>query len=95
MGESLALEEALVSEQAAVGSPASLLPPLTTVPLFLRVGGEDVHLVLRTLFALMSALLAHGSDEKLLDIKFGRSGLGSVMFVSRDEALGGSGLQLH
>ena len=76
-------------------SPASLLPPLAAELLSLRMGGEDVHLVLRAFFALMSELLGDGSWEKLLDIMFARFGSASVMFASHDEAVGGSRLQLH
>lgn len=42
IGESVDLDEALVSAE----SPAMLLPPLAAEPLSLRLGGEDVHLVL-------------------------------------------------
>lgn len=43
----------------AVESPIKLVPPL-----FLRLGGEDVHLVLRTVLVLGSVLEGKGSELK-------------------------------
>lgn len=90
MGESVGLEEALVSGQTSAESPATLAPPPAAEPPSLRLGGEDVHLVLCTLLVPRLELVGHGSEVKLLDMKFERSGL--CLFVSRDEASGGCGL---
>lgn len=94
-GESVALEEAPDSGQAAAESPAMLLPPLAAEPLLLRLGGEDVHLVLRVFFRLRSEFVEMASEVKLLDIKSEMSCLCLVMFVLHDEASGGCGLQLR
>lgn len=91
----MGLEEALLSGQTAAESPATLLPPLAAEPLSLRLGGEDVHLVLHAVLGLKSELVGRGSEAKFLGIKSERSGLSLVMFVSCDEASRGCGGQLH
>lgn len=94
MGESVGLEEAVLAQTAAESS-AVLLPPLAAKPLPLRLGGEDVHLALRVVFALRSELPGHGSEVKLLHTEFGSSGLCPVMSLSCDGASGGCDSQLH
>ncbi len=95
MGESVGFEEALVSGQTATEFPATFLPPLAAEPLSLRLGGDDVHLVFCMVFVTRSELAGHGSEVKLLDIKFEMSGSCFIMFVLCEEASGGSGLWLH
>lgn len=75
MGESVGLEEALVS---AAESPVTLLPLLAAWLLSLRLGGVDDHLVFCTGFVLRSELLGQGSGEKPT---FERSGLLGVLLV--------------
>lgn len=89
MGESVALEEAPASAQTAAASPAMLVLPLAAEPLSLRLGGEDVHLVLRTGFVFCSVLLGHGSGVKLLHSELDRSGLSLVTSGSCGGASGG------
>lgn len=90
MGESVVLDEALVSRPTDAESPATLLPASAAEPLALWLGGDDVHLALRTFGVLSSELPGQVLGGKLLDIALESSGLCSAMFVSCD-----CGLQLH
>lgn len=74
------------------GDEAAEVSPRSAEPLFLRLGGDDVHLGLCVFLVLRSELPPHGSEVvKQLDIKSERSDL----FVSCDEASGGCDVQLH
>lgn len=84
MGESLPLTPA--------ESPVSLPPPLVAELLSLRLGGEDVHLALCTVFATGSEFEGCGSEVKLLDIKFESSGSSLIMSVLFEDTSGACGL---
>lgn len=88
-GELVGLESALESGQVAL-----VLSPLAAEPLSLRFGGEDVHLVFRMVFRLMSELSGHGFEVKLLGGAFERSGF-SLKVVLCGEASGGCGSWLY
>lgn len=70
---------------------ALALPPLAAEPLFLRLGGDEVHLVFRTHFVPTSVFAGQG---KLPLVKFESSGSLLVKFVSRGESSSGCGLRL-
>lgn len=87
LGESLGLEAGLESGQTVAKSAALAPPPLAAEPLSLRLGGEDVHLVLRAVFVLTSEFA--GSE-----VKFGSSGSLLVKFALSGEASRSCGLWL-